>query len=70
MGERVHKLSIQGMTCGGCSNRVKRVLEQNLEVVNANVSFETNSGVITTTEKLTTEQLIIIVNNTGFIASE
>ena len=70
MSERVHKLSIQGMTCGGCSSRVKRVLEQNPEVVNANVSFESNSGVITTTEKLTTEQLIIIVNNTGFIASE
>ncbi len=49
---------------------MKRVLEQNPEVVNANVSFESNSGVITTTEKLTTEQLIIIVNNTGFIASE
>ena len=70
MGERIHKLSIQGMTCGGCSSRVKRVHEQNPEVVNANVSFESNSGVITTTEKLTTEQLIIIVNNTGFIASE
>jgi len=70
MGERVHKLSIQGMTCGGCSNRVKKVLEQNPEVVNANVSFESNSGVITTTEKLTADQLIIIVNNAGFIASE
>ena len=70
MSERVHKLSIQGMTCGGCSSRVKRVLEQNPEVVNANVSFESNSGVITTTEKLTAEHLIVIVNNAGFVASE
>ena len=70
MGERVHKLSIQGMTCSGCSSRVKRVLEQNPEVVNANVFFESNSGVITTTEKFTIDELIVIVNNAGFIASE
>ena len=29
MVERVHKLAIFGMTCGGCSSRAKQVLEAN-----------------------------------------
>ena len=69
MTERVHKLAILGMTCGGCSNRLKQVLEANPEILDVKVSFEKDSGVITTTEKLTTDNVIVMVNSAGFIAS-
>lgn len=69
MGERVHKLSIYGMTCGGCTSRVKRVLEANPDVLDVKLSHEQDSGVITTTDKLTTNNVIVMVNSTGFIAS-
>ena len=69
MAERVHKLAIFGMTCGGCSSRVKQVLEANPDVLNAVVSHENDSGVITTTDKLTTDNVIVIVDSAGFIAS-
>ena len=49
MTERVHKLTILGMTCGGCSSRLKQVLEANPEILDVKVSFEKDSGVITTT---------------------
>ena len=69
MTERVHKLTILGMTCGGCSSRLKQVLEANPEILDVKVSFEKDSGVITTTEKLTTHNVIVMVNSAGFIAS-
>ena len=69
MAERVHKLTILGMTCGGCSSRLKQVLEANPEILDAKVSFEKDSGVITTTDKLTTDNVIVMVNSAGFIAS-
>ena len=70
MTERVHKLTILGMTCGGCSSRLKQVLEANPEILDVKVSFEKDSGVITTTdEKLTTDNVIVMVNSAGFIAS-
>ena len=69
MTERVHKLTILGMTCGGCSSRLKQVLEANPEILDVKVSFEKDSGVITTTDKLTTDKIIVMVNSAGFIAS-
>ena len=69
MAERVHKLTILGMTCGGCTGRVRRVLEANPDVLDVKVSFEKDSGFITTTEKLTTDNVIVMVNSAGFIAS-
>ena len=69
MTERVHKLAIFGMTCGGCSGRVKQVLEANPDVLIAVVSHENDSGVITTTENLTADNVIMMVNSAGFIAS-
>ena len=69
MSERVHKLSIHGMTCGGCTSRVKRVLEVNPDVLDVKLSHEQDSGVITTTDKLTTDNVIVMVNSAGFIAS-
>ena len=69
MAERVHKLAILGMTCSGCSGRVKQVLEANPDVLNVVVSHENDSGVITTTENLTADNVIMMVNSAGFIAS-
>ena len=69
MGERVHKLSIYGMTCGGCTSRVKSVLEVNPDVLDVKLSHEQDAGVITTTDKLTTDNVIVMVNSAGFIAS-
>ena len=69
MAERVHKLAIFGMTCGCCTGRVRRVLEANPDVLDVKVSFEKDLGVITTTDKLTTDSVIVMVNSAGFIAS-
>ena len=69
MAEAVHELSITGMTCSGCTNRLMRVLQSNPEVIDAKLSFENDSGIIRTTDKLTTDKVIIIVNEAGFIAS-
>ena len=69
MAEAVHELSISGMTCSGCTNRLMRVLQSNPEVIDAKLSFENDSGIIRTTDKLTTDKVIIMVNEAGFIAS-
>ena len=69
MAEALHELSISGMTCSGCTNRLKRVLQSNPEVIDAKLSFENDSGIIRTTDKLTTDKVIIMVNEAGFIAS-
>ena len=66
MGEVTHELTITGMTCGGCSGRVLRVLESTPGVVSAKISHETDSGVIVTTEALTTDDVMAIVASTGF----
>ncbi len=45
------------------------MLEANPDVIDVKVSFEKDSGVITTTDKLTTDNVIVMVNSAGFIAS-
>ena len=69
MGERNHKLSISGMTCGSCTSRLKHVLEAHPDVLDVKLSHEQDAGVITTTDKLTTDNIIAMVNSAGFIAS-
>ena len=66
MSQRTHYLTITGMTCGGCSGRVLRVLESTPGVVSAKISHETDSGVVVTTEVLTTDDVVAIVSSTGF----
>ena len=60
MGERVHKIAIFGMTCGCCTGRVRRVLEANPDVLDVKVSHEKDAGVITTTDNLTTDNVIVM----------
>lgn len=64
-----HRLAITGMTCGGCSGRVTRVLEGTSGVTSVVVNLEPGSAVINTTDGVTTAQLIDIVEGTGFGAS-
>jgi copper chaperone CopZ len=66
MSEITHTLTIHGMTCGGCSGRVARVLEATEGVVKADISHETNSGVVVTTSALSTDDVVSIVASTGF----
>jgi copper chaperone CopZ len=66
MSEVTHTLTITGMTCGGCSGRVTRVLEATEGVVSATISHETDSGVVVTTDALTTQEVVDIVASTGF----
>ena len=69
MGERTHNLLISGMTCGGCSGRVTKVLNATPGVLRATVSHETNSGVVVTTDNLSTQDVMNIVAGTGFTVS-
>lgn len=66
MSEVTHTLTIIGMTCGGCSGRVTRVLEATEGVISAKISHQSNSGVIVTTEDLSTDDVVAIVATTGF----
>lgn len=66
MGEVTHTLTITGMTCGGCSGRVLRVLKATPGVLRADISHESDSGVIITTDALTTDDVVAIVARTGF----
>jgi len=66
MSNTTHHLTITGMTCGGCSGRVKRVLEATEGVVSADVSHEEGKGTVVTTPALSTDDVVSIVAGTGF----
>ena len=66
MNTITHHLTITGMTCSGCSGRVKRVLESMPGVISAEVSHEADSGTILTTEAISRDELIATVIDTGF----
>ena len=63
------EFQINGMTCGGCSGRVKGVLEMNLNVESAEISHETNSGVVKSNGQISAEELVKIIEQTGFTAA-
>ena len=69
MSEHVITIKIAGMTCEGCSGRVKRVLEEDERVISADISHETNSGSVRCSNKLSKDELIFLANKTGFQAS-
>ena len=68
MAMDVIHLSIEGMTCGGCSSRLTRVLTANPHITNADISHELNSGVITTSGHLDVNDIIEIISGAGFTA--
>ena len=57
------------MTCGGCSGRVKGVLESNLNVESADISHENNAGTVVTNGHISSEELVKIIEQTGFTAA-
>ena len=63
------EFQINGMTCGGCSGRVKGVLELNLNVETAEISHKENSGIVKTNGKVTAEELVKVIEQTGFSAA-
>ena len=69
MSEHILNIKIAGMTCGGCSGRVKRALEEDNRVVSADIRHETDSGSVRCSSKLAMDELIFLVNMTGFQAS-
>ena len=66
MNQKSHVLKISGMTCGGCSGRVTRVLEATPGVIRADISWQNHAGIVVTTSDLTTEHVMAIVKSTGF----
>ena len=60
---------INGMTCGGCSGRVKGVLELNLNVESAEISHEENIGIVKTNGQITAEELVKLIEQTGYSAA-
>jgi len=64
------KLSVRGMSCGGCVNAVKTALEKVPGVTKADVSLEKNEAVVTYEKgKTTPEDLVKAVEKAGFKAS-
>ena len=70
MAEIVHNLKINGMTCGGCSNRVNTVLNEASWIIDADISHETGYGHITTLSDISVDRVIEAINSTGYEAIE
>ncbi len=67
----VINLNVQGMSCGACSGRLVKVLEKKDAVDSAEASHEDNSCRITfDPEKISRDELVEIVNGTGFTVEE
>ena len=58
-------INIEGMSCGGCSSRLERVLNA-IEGVNAKVSHEDGNAVVQIENTITDDVLKNAVENAGF----
>ncbi len=60
-------LKISGMTCGGCSSSLKKLLEAADGLTQADVSHEANNAVVTyDASKISLEQFEEIIDGAGF----
>lgn len=60
-------LSIQGMSCGGCSNTLTSLLEKNPGISNINISHQANNGAMTIDETMVSQkQIEEIIEKAGF----
>ena len=59
-------LKIEGMMCMHCSGRVKKVLENLVEVDSAVVSHETGTAVITLNKEVDNSVLVEVIENEGY----
>lgn len=63
-------LRIEGMTCGGCTIAVRRVLTRLDGVRSAEVSYESQRAVVTyDTTRVTVEQMIAAIRTLGYKAT-
>lgn len=63
-------IKIQGMHCGGCAQRVKRVLEREPGVREAAVTFEAGEARVKYDEQaVTTDQLRCLIERAGYTAT-
>ncbi|MGN6722265.1 MAG: heavy metal translocating P-type ATPase [Marmoricola sp.] len=62
------ELAISGMTCASCANRIERKLNK-VEGVTATVNFATEKAKVTYPEHLTPEDLVSVVEQTGYGAT-
>lgn len=66
-GPVVYRAKINGMTCGYCSGTIKKKLKANSNVLKAEVSHESGSGVIEVKEgSLSKEEVKSIIQSAGF----
>ena len=70
MAEIVHKLKINGMTCGGCAKRVNTVLSEASWIIDVDVSHESGDGYVTTLSDVSVDRVIEMINSTGYQAVE
>ena len=61
-------MSIGGMTCASCAARIEKKLNK-LEGVNASVNYATEKAKVTVSGAITNEQLISVVEATGYSAT-
>ena len=60
------KMVIEGMMCGHCEARVKKVLEDTTGVSEAIVSHEAGTAVVTCDESVTSDVLKSVVEDAGY----
>lgn len=62
-------INIEGMTCGGCSSRLEKVLNA-IDGIDAKVSHEDGKAMVKIDEKITDDILKNAVENAGFTVIE
>lgn len=67
--EKEYMLDIGGMTCAACSAAVQDALDHADGVIYASVNLATNSAVVVAKGDVTPEDLIQVVDDTGYTAS-
>jgi Cu+-exporting ATPase len=67
-GEQVVELAISGMTCASCAARIEKKLNK-LDGVTATVNFATETAQVTVPPAVSTDDLISVVEKTGYTAS-
>lgn len=60
------KMKIEGMRCGGCEGRVKRMLEALPQVEKAEASYQNGTVEVTLTAEISDELLKQTVESCGF----
>ena len=66
--ERLIKLEIGGMTCAACANRIEKKLNR-IDGVTATVNYATEKARATAPATVTADDLIAVVEKTGYTAS-